>query len=232
MKTTFSLLLSLLIVSILVLSCNSATVKKLTAEQIWAKYTNTYGNKEKIKGIQSYHAKLINSYGKKSFEIELFMKGKNNIVLINKYPNDTVTFKINGLKAIEVSKNNIRILDAAEIKTIKEIGNLYSEIDFVEKGYKFELIGKESLNDNEVYKIKVTNENNENMFYYIDIKTFYLLKIEDKFGESYFSDYKVVDGILCSFKGGTIQNGQESTYVKTELWYNLPIEDTFFEINN
>lgn len=228
MRTTTVLTLFLLTV----FSCKSNSNKNLTVEQIWEKFTNAYGNKEKINGIRSYKATLITSQNGNSYETEFYLKGKDKLVLVYKYPDNNVTYKLNGLEGIEISQNKKRILDDNEVLSLKTMCNLYSEIYFVNKGYKLELMGKELINENETYKVKVIDENNEVFFYYIDTKTFYDIKLESKNGASYFSDYKLIDGILCSFKSRFVQNDNELMIEKRDVQFNPSIEDSFFDLKN
>jgi len=213
-----------------VFSCSSTSNKNLTVEQIWEKYTNAYGDKEKINGINSYQSKLITTQNGNSYETDFYLKGKDKLVLVYKYPDNIVTYKLNGQEGIEISHNKIRNLDENEVQSLKSMSNLYSEINFANKGYKFELIGKEIINEKETYKLKVISEKNEVFFYFIDTKTFYVLKLESKNGTSYFSDYKLVDGILCSFKSKFVQNNDELITEKKDVQFNSKIEDSFFEI--
>ena len=171
-----------------VFSCSSTSNKNLTVEQIWEKYTNAYGDKEKINGINSYQSKLITTQNGNSYETDFYLKGKDKLVLVYKYPDNIVTYKLNGQEGIEISHNKIRNLEENEVQSLKSMSNLYSEINFANKGYKFELIGKEIINEKETYKLKVISEKNEVFFYFIDTKTFYVLKLESKNGTSYFSD--------------------------------------------
>jgi outer membrane lipoprotein-sorting protein len=80
--------------------------------------------------------------------------------------------------------------------------------------------------------VKVIDENNEVFFYYIDTKTFYDIKLESKNGASYFSDYKLIDGILCSFKSRFVQNDNELMIEKRDVQFNPSIEDSFFDLKN
>lgn len=228
MRTTTLLTLFLLTA----FSCNSTSNKNLTVEQIWEKFTNAYGNKEKINGIRSYKSKLITSQNGNSYETEFILKGKDKLVLVYKYPDNNITYKLNGSEGVEISQNKRRLLANNEVESLKTMCNLYAEINFVNKGYKFELIGKELIDKNETYKVKVINETNEIFFYYIDTKTFYNIKLESKNGSTYFSEYKLIDGILCSFKSRFVQKDNKLMIEKKDVQFNPNIEDSFFDIKN
>ena len=72
---------------------------------------------------------------------------------------------------------------------------------FREKGYEFELMGRENFKGTEVYKIKVTPKGFHEIYLFIDSKNFLVLSLffENPVGAKYtvaFSDYKKTDGIL------------------------------------
>jgi len=95
-------------------------------------------------------------------------------------------------------------------------------VDYKSKGNQIELMGKESLDDKPVYRLKLTNKNGEVRFYFLDASTFLVVKWEGvrKTGEqelpweSYFSDFQEVQGLTFPFR---IDQGSPGTELKQTL---------------
>jgi len=125
-----------------------------------------------------------------------------------------------------------------EIKIVKEQSDMEGPLyNWKEKGHKAELIGKEDMEGNQVYKIKLTKANGDIDISYIDAENFILLKTSSKItiqgneteSESLYTNYKEVGGVMMA---STITNKMKDQVVsqlvieKTEL--NLPVSDSLF----
>ncbi len=122
-----------------------------------------------------------------------------------------------------------------------------SFLNYKDKGYGVELMGKETVDGTETYKLKLTKEpitvdgnKEENIsFYYFDIDNFVpiVMEKEIKSGPSKgqiiqvkFSDYQEVEGMYFPFsfsQGLKDQEGQTFTIEKIEL--NPTVDDNAFE---
>jgi outer membrane lipoprotein-sorting protein len=111
-------------------------------------------------------------------------------------------------------------------------------VDWKAKGHTVELVGKESVEGADAYKLKVTKKNGKIEYHYLDAETYLLVKTEgvakvrgtEMEVETTFSDYKDVDGYMQPF---SIEQGakgmpqkQKMTFSKIEL--NVPIDDSRF----
>jgi len=113
-------------------------------------------------------------------------------------------------------------------------------VDYKDKGNTVELAGKESIDGADAYKLKVTKKNGKVEYDYLDAETWLLVKQEGKVkrrgtemdGETLFSDYKDVDGIMEPFAMESGAKGmpqkQKMTFTKIEL--NVPIDDARFAV--
>ena len=111
-------------------------------------------------------------------------------------------------------------------------------VDYKSKGHQIELVGKETLDDKPVYRLKLTNKNGNVRFYFFDASTFLVLKWEgtQKSGdqeipwESFFSDFHEVQGLKYPF---LIEQGSPGTDLKQTLTtekieIDQPIDDSRF----
>ena len=119
-------------------------------------------------------------------------------------------------------------------------------LNYQEKGYTVELMGKEDFNGTEVFKVKLVQEpvtvdgNQEESiaFYYFDTENYVPLAVhkEIKMGpakgqmsETTFSDYQEVDGLYFPFSMSQgIKGGQSGTIVIKSVELNPEVEDSVF----
>jgi outer membrane lipoprotein-sorting protein len=111
--------------------------------------------------------------------------------------------------------------------------------NYAEKGYKVEFVGKDFLDDIEVYILKLTTPTDDVITSYFDTENNVLLKsssnmvvqdVETEF-EMFFSNYKYVDEILIPYSIETKVNGTTMmNMVVDEVTYNVDIPDSMFEM--
>ena len=113
-------------------------------------------------------------------------------------------------------------------------------VDYQQKGHKAELVGHDSVEGTDCYKIKLTLKNGDTRIYYLDTDSYLELKLETQTtvrgaiqeGERYFGDYDKVDGIYFPFAitsgGKDDPDPARITVEKVEL--NVPLEDSLFSM--
>jgi len=113
-------------------------------------------------------------------------------------------------------------------------------VDYKAKGHTIELQGKEPVEGADAFKLKVTKKNGNIEYDYLDAETYLLVKTEGKVkrrgtemeGETTFSDYKDVDGLMQPFSmesgAKEMPQKQKLTFSKIEL--NVPLDDTRFAV--
>ena len=105
------------------------------------------------------------------------------------------------------------------------------------KGYKAEFLGKEDMEGSPVYLIKLSDTTGDEYTQYIDAENFVVLKIKGSINyqgskietETFYSNYKPVDGIIMPFSMDSKMNGQtQSQIVVTEYLFNQELNDSIF----
>jgi len=114
-------------------------------------------------------------------------------------------------------------------------------VNYKEKGYTAELLGKEDMEGSDVYKIKLTDKDGDITYYYIDASTNMLLKESSKrkikekeiTSDVYYSDYKPVEGILIpmamDIKSSAGQMGSQKVQVDS-VEFNVSVDDSIFKM--
>ncbi|MCP1384115.1 outer membrane lipoprotein-sorting protein [Runella salmonicolor] len=109
-------------------------------------------------------------------------------------------------------------------------GELYN---YKEKGSKVELVGKEKVEKDDAYHLKVTTKDGQVMEQYIDANTFMLTKLKTTIngqdGEIMFSDYKEVEGIkMANTMDMTSQMGA-LTFITNKVTVNAKVDEAIFK---
>jgi len=126
-------------------------------------------------------------------------------------------------------------MDPEQYKSVSNQLDLHGALcNYKEKGNTVELLGKETIDGTEAYKLKVTHKNGVESTYFIDAKTGRLIKTTGKAkvqGEemevsSTYSDYKQnADGYWFAYSVTQMQG----TIVYDKISTNIPVEDSLFK---
>lgn len=108
--------------------------------------------------------------------------------------------------------------------------------DYVAKGNKVELLGKEAVNGSTAYKLKVTSKENEPFTYFIDSATHYMSKMvfniaEGQDLELVYSNFKKTDfGLVMPFTQVLNMAGLVITTTQSKIDINKEIDLSVFEM--
>ncbi len=110
--------------------------------------------------------------------------------------------------------------------------------EYKSKGSKVELMGRETIEGINTHKLKITNKDGKDAYYFIDPTTFYIIKREattningaDVTATSLFSNYKKTDfGYVLPYT--TVSNqGFEITINLTKVEFNKEIDPKIFDM--
>lgn len=130
-------------------------------------------------------------------------------------------------------------LPAEEVKDMKKRAEIEGElINYKQKGYKAEFLGKDDFEGTEVYKIRVTDKDGDMTYYFLDVSSYLILKENSKRkigekeikAETLYGNYQKTDGVLFPMSiefneiGG--DGGQKVTIDQVET--NVNVDDSLF----
>jgi outer membrane lipoprotein-sorting protein len=241
MKTIKLLLVALVVTAF-------TQVQAQTATEIVENYLEAIGGKENLAKVKSLKMiGKINAQGlvipivavtttDGSAYVQFDFQGQKMKQLVS---NGTKTWSMNMMaqKMEEMPSDMSKMM----IKEFKDFPNAF--INYKEKGYKIELLGKEPQEGTECFKVKLTKDtmmiDGEEVpniaFYYFDTESFVPIVVETEVptgpakGQMVtvpLSDYQEVDGIYFPFS--TAMQGMPMTY--TEIVVNPEIDATAFEV--
>jgi hypothetical protein len=111
-------------------------------------------------------------------------------------------------------------------------------VEYKEKGHKAELVGHDSMEGTDCFKIKLSMKNGDVRYYYLDADSYLELKVEIQTmirgalqeSELYYGDYEQVNGIYYPFTVEQAQKGSSSrTQISVEkVEQNVALEDAVF----
>jgi len=200
-----------------------------TADEIVKKALDARGGVAKLKAVQSERitGRITFAHGEEGvFVVELKRPLKMHVEIsvegqkiIRVYDGKSSGWMINPF----LEAKDAQPMSSEDLKNISDESDFDGPlVDYKSKGNQIELVGKESLDDKPVYRLKLTNKNGEARFYFLDAASFFVVKWQGmrKTGEqelpweSYFSDFQEVHGLKFPFR---IDQGSPGTELMQTL---------------
>lgn len=113
-------------------------------------------------------------------------------------------------------------------------------VDYKEKGHKAELVGHDSMEGTDCFKIKLSMKNGDVRYYYLDTDSYLELKVEVQTtirgalqeSELYYGDYEQVNGIYYPFAVEQAQKGSSSRaqFSVEKIEQNVDLDDALFSM--
>lgn len=230
----------------------SITINAQTADEIINTYFENIGGLENLKKVEGIKmsAKISQQGMEIPLEIYQFSDGKQMTIInfqgkeMKQGVFDGETLWSTNFRNMKPEKN-----DAEATANMKLESNDFPDpfMDYKTKGYAVELLGKETIDGAETFKIKLTKEpvtvdgkqEDSVSFYFFDTENYVPIAIQSEIksgpgkgmiSEVSFSDYQEVEGLFFPFsmtQGVKGQPGQPITITKIEL--NPKVEDSAFK---
>jgi outer membrane lipoprotein-sorting protein len=216
------------------LLCSFASYSQ-TADEILAKYFQNTGGIDKWKSLQGLKMSAKVNQGGMEIPIEIVQlkDGRQMTVItfqgkeIKQGVYDGTTLWAHNFMTMKAEKNDAEATENFK----KDIGDFPDPfLNYKARGFKVELLGKETVDGSETFKIKLTKapvkvdgKDVENVvFYYFDVENFVPVMMESEIktgqgkgtiSQSKMSDYQEVSGMLMPFSMSQGAKGGQSTPV-------------------
>lgn len=246
MKTKALLLLTLLLVLVI-----TFPVQAQTADEIINNYFENIGGLEKLKELQGIKMKAkVNQQGME-IPLEIYQMSDGRQMTVINFQGKEI--KQNVYDGTDLWSHNFMTMkaeksDAETTANFKLNDNDFPDsfVGYKEKGYTVEVLGKETIDGAETYKVKLVKEpitidgkkEDDISFYYFDADNFVPIAIHSEVrsgpqkgttSEVTMSDYQEVDGLYFPFsmtQGIKGQQGAPLTIESIEL--NPSVDNTAF----
>ena len=218
-------------------------VQDLTIAQVLARVYTARGGLVRLRALQGQRVTGTISFGNDAsgpFFVEFRRPMKMHMELT--VQNQTVVRIFDGKEGWAnhpfAGKPNPEPMSEEDLKNINEEADFEGPlVDYRKKGNKLELVGKDKLEDKDIWRVKLTTKTGDVRYYLFDATTFLLLKWEGKRQvqgkdmpmQSYYREYREVGGLKFAF---AIDSGNSATDLtqkiiieKIELNPQLPESD-------
>lgn len=234
------LLLVILFALSLSVNCFSQTV-----DEVINKHTDAMGGLDKIMAVKTVKFTGMFSGMGADIPVTMVIKRKDKIKMDMSFQGMSMTQCYDGSMGWQVNpfsgKKDAEKMTAEETKEMKENAEIEGQlINYKEKGYKVELMGKEDMEGTDTYKIKLTDKDADVTTYFLDASSYLIIKqtSKRKFKEKEITqdifpgNYQAVEGVMfpmsVEIKSGGGNDSQKGTWSKVEL--NADVDDSIFKM--
>ena len=226
--------------------CTTAFIAAQTAEELVAKNLEAKGGVDKIKSIKSY--KFSGNFQQGSFTAQVAQEAKA--------PNDIrEMFTVQGMTQIQAydgktgwqispfqGRRDPEMLGEDDMRDIVEDSDFYGPlVDYKEKGNTIEYLGHDTVDGDDVYRLKVTLKNGDIVYYYLDPDTYIEIRTERqqfirgavRESQTDLGSYKQVNGVFFPFSISSGPKGrpeQKGTITIQKMEANIDIPDSGFKM--
>src|SRR5260370_23530620 len=194
-----------------------------TVDEVIAKNVQAHGGLDKLRAVHSMRIKAKYSQG--SFRAECQQENKRADKVREEYI-------IQGMAQIEAydgkaswqispfgGRKDPELMSQDDAKGLVVDGDMDGPLmEYKEKGHKAELVGHDSMEGTDCFKIKLSMKNGDVRYYYLDADSFLELKVEIQTtirgalqgNELYYGDYELVNGVYYPFTVEQAQKGSAS----------------------
>jgi hypothetical protein len=226
-------------------TCFAFGASAQTVEEVIAKNIQARGGLDKLKSVHSIRTTAKLTQG--SFHADFLQENKRAEKVREE-------FAVQGMAQIQAydgktgwqispfgGRKDAELLSQDDLKGLV----IDSDIDgplvgYKDKGHKAELVGHDSMEGTDCFKIKLTLKNGDVRYYYLDADSFLELKVEIQTtirgalqeSELYYGDYEQVNGIYYPFAVEQAQKGSttRAQFSVEKIEQNVPLEDTLFSM--
>jgi outer membrane lipoprotein-sorting protein len=221
----------------------AALASAQSVDEIIAKNIQAHGGLEKIKSVSTLRA--TGQFQQGSFRAVFVQDNKRankvredivvqGMTLVNAYDGKT-GWRISPFEG----RKDPDLLSTDDTKQLVEDADIDGQlVDYKNKDHRAELIGHDSVEGTDCYKIKLTLSSRDVRYYYIDTDSFLELKIETErnirgtvhYDETYFGDYEQVNGLYypLATESGTKGDPNRVKFTVNKIEINVPMPDSLF----
>lgn len=216
-----------------------------TVDEVIAKNIQAHGGLDKLKSLQSL--RITAKFSQGSFRADFRQENKRpekvreeliiqGLTQVQAYDGKT-GWQINPFGG----RKDPELMSQDDMKSLIVDADMDGPlVNYKEKGHIAELVGHDSVEGTDCFKIKLSMKNGDVRYYYLDADSFLELKLEIQTtirgalqeSELYYGDYEQVNGVYYPLAVEQAQKGSASraqiTVAKIEQ--NVPLDDTHFSM--
>jgi hypothetical protein len=217
-----------------------------TADELVAKNLAAHGGVEKIKAIKSYRYTGKFQQGSFTAQVSQEATAPDHIREMFTIQGMTQIQAFDGSSGWQISpfqgRRDPEMLGEEDLRDITEDSDFYGPlVDYKEKGNNVEYLGKDTVDGDDVYRLKVTLKNGDILYYYLDPDTYIEIRTERqqfirgavRETQTDLGSYKQVNGVFFPFSissGPKSRPEQKGTVTIEKMEANVNVPDTEFKM--
>src|SRR5579863_2488000 len=241
----FSFFPALLLLLAVAVALQPGAAMAQTVDEVIARNVQAHGGTEKLKSVHTL--RTIAKYTQGSFQADFRQENKRE----DKVREELV---IQGLAQVQAydgktgwqispfgGRKDPELLSQDDLKSLVVDADLDGPlVDYKAKGHQAELVGHDSVEGTDCFKIKLSMKNSDVRYYYLDADSYLELKVEvqtmirgalQEF-ELYYGDYEQVNGVYYPF---TVEQAQKGSSSRTQITVqkieqNVAMDDAHFSM--
>jgi hypothetical protein len=238
-------LLCPLIACLVVVLLAPLSVFAQTVDEVIAKNIQAHGGMEKLKAVQTI--RTTGKFNQGSFRAGFLQENKRSDKVREE-------FVIQGLAQIQAydsktgwqispfgGRKDPELMSQDDVKSLQIDADIDGPmVNYNEKGHKAELVGHDSVEGTDCYKVKLTLKNGDVRYYFLDSDSFLEIKMENQsnirgavvFTENFYGDYEQVNGLYFPFALESAQKGspERAKFTVDKVEINVPLDDSLFSM--
>jgi hypothetical protein len=216
-----------------------------TVDEVIAKNIQAEGGMARLKSVQTLRTSGKMTIG--SFDVRFVQENKRP----DKVREEAIVQGMSQVQAYDGAtgwqvnpfegRRDPELLSADDSKSLQVDADIDGPlVNYREKGHKAELVGHDSVEGTDCYKIKLTLKNGDVRYYYLDTDSLLPIKLETQTSirgsiqenETYYGDYEEVNGIYYPFAYESGQKGSTDRvkFTVEKIEQNVPLDDSLFSV--
>jgi outer membrane lipoprotein-sorting protein len=228
---------------IMAVAFGSLSLQAQTADEIISKHVEAIGgadNWKKVNSLVVTGAMSIQGMSIDMVRTVLHQKGLRQNISMMGMENYSIITPEAGWSFMPIQqKTEVEPMAAEDLKKSQEQLDAQGEfVDYKAKGHSVELVGSETVDGNDCFKIKATFKSGASLVYFIDKKTYYINQtvrtIEDNELVTTFSNYqKTPEGLVFAMSSVLpLAPGMTADYTVSKIEINPTVDPSVFKPSN
>ena len=221
----------------------SANLSAQTADEVINKHIDALGGLDKLSSIKTMIISGTFGGGGMEFPVTISYKRDYKIRMDISFQGNSQISAFDGTTAWQINpwqgKKDPEKMPAEGIKSMKEMADFEGQlVNYKQKELTVELMGKEDMEGSEVYKIKVTDKDNDVTYYFLDTQSYLILKQSSKRKikekeieqEAFYGNYQPFGGVMMAMSMEIKTKGEDQSQKGTmkTVEINPAVDDSIF----